>query len=160
MIPKYGELEPNLCRGITMRFKILLGLSLLFCSVLPCFGEDAPAGVGVALGKKDGKIIILKVLPGTPAEKDGQVHEGDVIVGIAEEGGKAVRPEEIAPAVRMLKGKKGTMVKVTIIPTGKTETDARVVSIVRGSFKLIEQVGDGKLLAAGSDAPDVTLAEL
>jgi len=90
-----------------MRSKILLGLSFLFCSVLPCFGEDAPAGVGVALGKKDGKIIVSKVLPGTPAEKDGQVHEGDVIVGIAEEEGKAVRPEEIGPAVRMLKGRRG-----------------------------------------------------
>jgi thiol-disulfide isomerase/thioredoxin len=135
-------------------------LSFLLCSVVQCFGEDAPAGVGVALSKKDGKIIVLKVLPGTPAEKDGQVHEGDVIVGIAEEEGKAVRPDEIGSAVRMLKGKKGTMVKVTIVPAGKTEADARVVTIVRGSFKLVEQVGDGKLLEAGSDAPDATLVEL
>jgi len=52
------------------------------------------------------------------------------------------------------------MVKVTIIPAGKTEADVRVVSIVRGSIKQLEEVGDGKLLAAGSDAPDTILAEL
>ena len=93
-----------------MRFKILISLALSLTLLPPCFAEDMPAGVGLALRKEGANIVVSKVLPGTPAEKDGQVHEGDVIAAISQENDKPVKPDQITTAVGLLRGKQGTIV--------------------------------------------------
>jgi peroxiredoxin len=58
----------------------------------------------------------------------------------------------------MLRGKRGTTVRLTIVPAGKAAADARVVSIVRGELKGLW--GDGKLLPPGDPAPDLSFTRL
>jgi thiol-disulfide isomerase/thioredoxin len=47
---------------------------------------------------------------------------------------------------------------LTILPAGKPAADARIVTIVRAPLKGLW--GDGKLLPAGADAPDLKVAGL
>jgi len=44
----------------------------------------APVGIGTALGMQDGYPIINQLVPGTPAERSGQLHVGDRIVALAQ----------------------------------------------------------------------------
>jgi thiol-disulfide isomerase/thioredoxin len=60
----------------------------------------------------------------------------------------------MAKVVGLIRGKKGTVIRLTVIPTGQTEADARVVSLARGDVKLLDLFGDGKLLPPGTVAPN------
>jgi thiol-disulfide isomerase/thioredoxin len=142
-----------------MRPTEFFALLLCFWISSSCLGEEVPAGVGLSLEQKGERISVLKVLPGTPADRSGQIHEHDVVVAIGEGDADPVKATEIGAALRLLKGKKGTVVKLTIIPVGKTEADVQVISIVREQFNQLDW-GDGKLLSKGVEAPDVQFSGL
>jgi thiol-disulfide isomerase/thioredoxin len=129
------------------------------CCAARCFAEDT-AGVGLALREDGGRIVVNKVVADTPAAASGALHAGDRLLAIAEGDGKPVKLDgrKLHEAVVMLHGPEGSTVRLTVIPAGKTEADAKVVSIVRGVFKQLW--GDGKLLAVGADAPDFTFTRI
>ena len=133
------------------------------CCILPCAAvcfADEPAGVGLALREESGRIVINKVLADTPAAASGALHENDRILAVGEGDGEPVKVDGVGlgRALRMLRGTRGTTVRLTVVPAGKPEAQARVVSIVRG--ELAQLWGDGKLLQRGDEAPDVSLARL
>ena len=138
--------------------RLFVPLAWLGCAAA-CFADE-PAGVGVALRAEGGRIFINKVLPDTPAAASGALHANDRVLAVAEGDGEAVRLDgvDLGRALRMLRGTKGTTVRLTVVPAGKPEAQARVVSIVRG--ELAQLWGDGKLLERGAEAPDVSLARL
>lgn len=71
-------------------------------------------GVGMEVGKKDGIITVISPLPGSPAEKAG-VQAGDKIIKINE---ISTADMTIDSAVNLIRGKKGTMVTITIYREG------------------------------------------
>src|SRR4051794_992617 len=107
-----------------------------------CLGQE-PAGVGVGLAREGDRIVILKVLPDTPAAASGGLHEGDRVLAVAEGDQPAAKVDGrgVAEVVKMLKGAKGSTVRLTVVPAGKAEADARVVAVVRGEVKQLW--GDG-----------------
>ncbi len=72
-------------------------------------------GVGMELGMKEGKITVIKPLKGNPAEKAG-IKAGDIIVKI---NGKTAEGQTVEDAVKQIRGKVGTSVKVTFTRVGK-----------------------------------------
>lgn len=135
-------------------------LSLWCCRVPACFGQET-GGIGVALAVDgEGHIVINRVLPDTPAAASGALHEHDRLLAFAEEGAEPKKLDGlgVGETATMLRGKLGTTVRLTIVPAGKSEKDARVVSIVRGEIKTLW--GDGKLLAPGDAAPDLSFTRL
>lgn len=68
------------------------------------------AGIGVSIGVKDGKIIIVAPIAGGPAEKAG-ILAGDYITKIED---KAVTDKDINKVQLMIKGTLNTKVKLTI----------------------------------------------
>src|SRR4051794_7246737 len=84
-----------------------------------------PAGVGLALAKDGDRMVVGRVIPGTPAAASGQIHEKDQILAVAEGDAPAVKVEGrgIGEVVPMLKGRKGTTVRVTIVPAGKKDPE-------------------------------------
>lgn len=73
-------------------------------------------GIGAQLQYDEGNIKIASILPGGPAQKNGQVEAGDVIVRVAQ-GSEA--PVELSgfsvqDAVKLIRGKKDTDVKLTL----------------------------------------------
>src|ERR1051326_4146765 len=71
-------------------------------------------GVGMQVGPRSGKVIVILPFPGTPAYRAG-IHPGDVIVAVDGKPTDNLGTTEVAD---MLKGPKGTQVRVTIVREG------------------------------------------
>lgn len=96
-------------------------------------------GVGIQLGfNKDKRLIVMTPLVGTPAEKAG-IKSQDIIVSI---DGKDTAGVTLPEAVKLIRGLKGTKVKLTIFREGEQDTrdfelvrDTIIVKSVEVSFK-------------------------
>jgi carboxyl-terminal processing protease len=73
-------------------------------------------GIGAQLQEKDGYIKITNVIPGGPASLQGELQENDVILKVAQEGEEPVDIVDwrIDEAVKLIRGKKGTKVTLTV----------------------------------------------
>jgi thiol-disulfide isomerase/thioredoxin len=125
---------------------------------------DVPeqAGIGAALRIEEGKVYVGNILPDTPAARSEALKPNDRIVAVADGDEKPVDVTgmEITKVVGMICGPKGTVVRLTIIPAGKGETDLLVVSLTRGNFKELNLFVDGRLLPLGSKAPNFKFIRL
>ncbi|MGB6596829.1 MAG: S41 family peptidase, partial [Candidatus Acidiferrum sp.] len=98
----------------------------------------------VTLSKRFGYIIVISVLPESPADKAG-IHSGDILESIA---GFTTRDMSAGQAMNFLHGQPGTGVKVGVIRRGKTDPDQ--VDIVREKLspeKLVSEKVDPDILA-------------
>ena len=87
-------------------------------------------GIGASLQYEEGNIKVASVLTGSPAWKSGEIQAGDVIVKVAQ--GKEDPVEltgfVVTDAVKLIRGKKGTEVNLTL---RKQDGTLKVVSIIR-----------------------------
>ena len=86
-------------------------------------------GIGVTLEQDPQGLRVVALLPGGPAQKDGRLRVNDHIVAVSEEG-KAFQDLEglpFAQAVSLLRGKKGTLVRLKISPSRAPDRAQRVV---------------------------------
>lgn len=87
-------------------------------------------GIGAQLTEKDGVIKIESVITGSPAWKSGEVQVNDAIVKVAQGAEEPVDISgfETTDAVKLIRGKKGTEVRLTL---KKQDGSLKVVSIIR-----------------------------
>ena len=99
--------------------------------------SDATAGVGVMLGTEGENIIIRGVVPDSLAAAQKDIHVGDRIMAVAQAEGPAVQVQsgQLAQVVALIRGLKGTAVRLTIVPFGEDDSRVRVVSFVRSEQK-------------------------
>ncbi len=71
-------------------------------------------GVGMTVGPRNNKVIVIAPFVGTPAFKAG-IHPGDVIVAV---DGKPTDNMSTSEVADMLKGPKGTTVHITVLREG------------------------------------------
>jgi len=95
-------------------------------------------GIGAQLLNEEGNIKIASVLPGGPAKKSGEIEVGDIIVRVAQ-GNET--PVELAgyvveDAVKLIRGKEGSIVKLTI---RKKDGSLKTLSLVRE--KIVQDEG-------------------
>ncbi|MEO5948631.1 MAG: carboxy terminal-processing peptidase [Chitinophagaceae bacterium] len=87
-------------------------------------------GIGASLQYEEGNIKVASVLTGSPAWKSGEIQAGDVIVKVAQ--GKEDPVEltgfVVTDAVKLIRGKKGTEVNLTL---RKQDGTLKVVTIIR-----------------------------
>jgi carboxyl-terminal processing protease len=74
-------------------------------------------GVGMEIGIKDNVLTVIAPLKGTPAERAG-ILPGDRILMINDKGSASMRVDQ---AVKLIRGKKGTQVRLTILREGKPD---------------------------------------
>lgn len=97
------------------------------------FEEDISgnfSGVGMEVGVRNDMVTVIAPLPDSPAEKAG-LMAGDTIVRIGEESTEGMNTDK---AVRLIRGEKGTEVKLTIFREGDTEF--REITIVRDTISI------------------------
>jgi carboxyl-terminal processing protease len=87
-------------------------------------------GIGASLQYDDGNIKIASVLSGSPASKSGELQAGDVIQKVAQ--GKE-EPTDltgfvVTDAVKIIRGKKGTEVRLTV---KKLDGTIKIVTLIR-----------------------------
>jgi len=74
-------------------------------------------GVGMEIGVKDGQLVVVSPLKGSPAEAAG-VRSGDAIIKIE---GADTSTMSVDQAVQLIRGPKGKPVTITFIPVGTTK---------------------------------------
>lgn len=94
-------------------------------------------GIGASLLEEDGNIKITTIVPAGAAAKSGEIQVGDIVLKVAQ---GAAEPQdltgfEVPDAVRLIRGKKGTEVKLTI---KKPSGVIKVVSMIREKIDLEE----------------------
>lgn len=94
-------------------------------------------GIGAQLGEDDGYCTVSKVLTNGPASKSGQINEKDRIIAVAQGNQPPVNvvEMELGRVVQMIRGPKGTQVKLTISPADDRSA-RRIVTLTRDEVKL------------------------
>jgi carboxyl-terminal processing protease len=108
---------------------------------------NATGDAGLTLSKRFGYIIVVSVLPESPAQKAG-IHSGDIFESVA---GFTTRDMSVGQAMNFLHGQPGTGVKVGVIRRGKADPDE--VDLVR------EKLGVPKIIVEKVD-PDILVLRL
>ncbi|MBM3459152.1 MAG: tail-specific protease, partial [Armatimonadetes bacterium] len=112
-------------------------------------------GIGALLSSEDGYCKIVELTPGGPALLSGKLKPGDRIVGVAQGDTEFVDVIEMKlnKIVEMIRGAKGTTVRLKVIPAGSPDTSTtKVVSLVRAEVKLEEQEAKAKVFdTTGTD---------
>src|SRR5437879_4765507 len=124
----YDPHSEYLSKADLKNFSINMGLSLV--------------GIGAMLRTEDGYAKIESLVPGGPAQADGRLKVGDRITAVAQ--GSAdyvdVREMRLDKVVEMIRGKKGTHVRLLVIPSDATDPSRRKnVELVRDEIKLKDQ---------------------
>lgn len=145
-----------------MRILQYLPLVLWFTAGALEAQTSEPAGIGVALRVQGQNIVVDRIFPDSPAAAQKDIHVGDKIVAVAQDKEPPVQVQngKLAQAVSLIRGPKGTTVRLTIVSAGEDDSRARVVSFVRGELKALIRWGDGVLLTNGMKAPDIEMVEL
>ena len=95
------------------------------------------AGIGGSLVSKGGYWAIGDLQPGGPAACSGLLHPGDRILAVAEGNGEAEDVNEMPSwrLVDLIRGPKGTTVKLTVLPAGQDIRAVSTVSLVRDNLE-------------------------
>ena len=100
-------------------------------------------GIGAQLTTEDEYTKIVELIKGGPAERGNELMAGDRIIGIAQgvDGEiKDVIGLRLDDVVDQIRGEKGTVVRLSVIPADATgETQSHEVSITRDTVKLEDQ---------------------
>ncbi len=108
-------------------------------------------GIGAELISEDGYCTIRRLMPGGPAIKSGKLKENDRIVAVAQSNQPPVDVIEmsLSKAVQLIRGPKGTEVRLTILPAGDTATPT-VLSLVRDKIPLEDAAAKAKVIETSS----------
>jgi carboxyl-terminal processing protease len=87
-------------------------------------------GIGATLQEKDGYIKVMAIMPGSPSAKQGELKAEDLILKVAqgEEEAVDIVDMRLDNAVKLIRGKKGTWVKLTV---KKPNGTIKVIPILR-----------------------------
>jgi carboxyl-terminal processing protease len=102
-------------------------------------------GIGATLQEKEGYIKVNAIVPGSPSWKQGQLKAGDLIIKVAQ-GDKEpvdVVGMKIDDAIKMIRGKKGTEVRLTV---KKPDGETIVIPIVRDIVILEETFAQSAII--------------
>ena len=94
-------------------------------------------GIGAQLQEKDGYIKVVSIVPGSPSALQGELQANDLILKVAQGTDEAVDivNARIDDAVKIIRGKKGTEVRLTV---QKPDGHIKVIPIVRDVIVLEE----------------------
>src|SRR4051812_42257587 len=146
----YDPHSEYLSKADLKNFSINMGLSLV--------------GIGAMLRADDGYAKIESLVPGGPAQTDGRLKVGDRITAVGQSGAEYVdvRDMRLDKVVEMIRGKKGTKVRLLAIPSDATDPSKRKqVEIVRDEIKLKDQEARADIIIKkDADGNDVKLGWL
>jgi carboxyl-terminal processing protease len=117
-------------------FEIVIGLQL--------------EGIGAQLKVTDGYTVIDKLIPGGPADKNGQLKAGDriVSVGQGQEGDVVdVAEMKLNDVVDLIRGRAGTIVRLGVMP--ETGGELKTIKITRAKIELKDQEASGTIIEDG-----------
>ncbi|WP_454855002.1 carboxy terminal-processing peptidase [Rhizobium binxianense] len=108
-------------------------------------------GIGAVLQERDDYTTIRELVPGGPAQLSGKLSVGDRITGVGQGKDGAIKEvvgTRLDEVVQMIRGKKGSVVRLDILPADAGADGAhRVVSLVRDKISLEKQAARKAVVA-------------
>jgi carboxyl-terminal processing protease len=104
-------------------------------------------GIGAVLELSDGYCTIRELVPGSPAARSGALMPGDRIVGVAQAGKEPVDVVNmpLTRTVELIRGPKGTLVTLSVIPGSAPDAAQKPVKLVRDEIKLEDQQAKARI---------------
>lgn len=105
-------------------------------------------GIGAVLQSEDENTKVVRLVPAGPAAKAGNLQPGDVIVGVGQAEGEITdvigwRLDEV---VDLIRGPKGSTVRLEILPTDHSNGASKTIAIIRDEVKLEEQSAQKEII--------------
>ena len=102
-------------------------------------------GIGATLREKDGLIYVEDIIPGSASARQGQLAKGDALLRVAQGAAEPVSIEgwRTAKAVTLIKGKKGTEVRLTV---RKPDGTSKVIPIIRDVVVVEEKFAQSSII--------------
>jgi carboxyl-terminal processing protease len=110
-------------------------------------------GIGAQLKGEDGFTTIVELTPGGAADRDGRLKAKDRVVGVGQgnEGELVdVVDMNLNEVVKLIRGKRGSVVRLKVIPVG--ETAPKVYDITRAKIELKDAEARGEIIEHGKKA--------
>ena len=109
--------------------------------------RNSLVGIGAVLKEDRGSCIINELMPGGPAERCGQLQAGDKILAVAQERKAFVNIQgmRLRRSVKLIRGKKGTVVRLLIQPANGDPSQRKTVELVRDEIKLEDKLAFAKV---------------
>ena len=102
-------------------------------------------GIGATLREKDNLIYVEDIIPGSASARQGQLGKGDALLRVAQGAAEPVSIEgwRTAKAVTLIKGKKGTEVRLTV---RKPDGTTKVIAIIRDVVVVEEKFAQSSVI--------------
>lgn len=109
-------------------------------------------GIGAQLQEKDGYIRVTKIIPGSPSAIQGELKENDIILKVAQAAEEPVDIVDVRidDAVKLIRGKKGTEVRLTV---RKPDGSVKIIPIIRDVVQLEETYARSAIIADKDNKP-------
>lgn len=104
-------------------------------------------GIGAQLTEDDGYCTIKELIPGGPADKSKQLKASDRIIAVAQTNKPPVDVVnmELDKVVQLIRGAKGTEVRLTVSPV-EDRSARRIVTLIRDEIKLEDSEAKAQLI--------------
>ena len=98
-------------------------------------------GIGAALSWEDGYTTVESLIPGGSAEKSGEIKPKDKIISVAQGNGafEQVIDMPLRDVVRLIRGKKGTTVRLNLLRKEGATTKRFIVALLRDKISLQDE---------------------
>jgi carboxyl-terminal processing protease len=106
-------------------------------------------GIGAELRSEEGYGKVQRLVPGGPAERSGKMSAGDRIAAIAqgENSFEDVEDIDLDKVAELIRGKKGTVVRLLVLPAGAADpSERRVIPLVRDTVELTDQEAKAEII--------------
>ena len=107
-------------------------------------------GIGASLRSEDGYTTVAEIVPGGAADRDGRLKKKDRVVGVGQgtEGEIVdVVDMNLNEVVKLIRGKRGTTVRLKVVPVGQTAP--KILDIVRDKIELKDSEARGEVIEEG-----------
>lgn len=106
-------------------------------------------GIGATLRTEGEYTLVVSLVPGGPAQMQGELKAGDKIISVAQGQGAPVDviDQRIDHVVKLIRGPKGTDVRLTVIPVDATDpSHTQEITIRRDEVTLTANDADARVL--------------
>lgn len=105
-------------------------------------------GIGALLREEDGFIKVVRIIPGSASSRQGRLQAEDIILAVAEAAEESVEITDmrLRDAVRLIRGPKGSEVRLTV---RKPDGSKDIIPIVRDVVQIEEAFVKNTVLEAG-----------
>jgi carboxyl-terminal processing protease len=109
-------------------------------------------GIGAQLSEDDGYCTIESLIPGGPADKSKQIRGKDRVIAVAQSNQPPVNvvDMELPKVVELIRGPKGTQVRLTI-EEKDNPASRHVIALIRDEIKLEDQEAKARLIEQPDD---------